>query len=111
MEQEVNANSAAPFLLIQKPQELIRLFEALIDQKIKEVLSANPSTTNYFPEENSPFLSSKDIEKIFKVSRQTINDWRKSELLQSFKIKSRRFYFRDQVEQLRAQLEKKKSSG
>ena len=32
---EVNNN--APFLLIQKPQELIKLFEGLIDLKIREI--------------------------------------------------------------------------
>ena len=38
MEQEINTNANAPFLLIQKPQELIRLFESLIDRKIREIL-------------------------------------------------------------------------
>lgn len=109
MEQEANTNATAPFLLIQKPQELIRLFEALIDQKIREVMTTNTPVRNYYLDEDSPFLSSKDVEKIFKVSRQTINDWRKSELLQSFKIKSRRFFFKEQVEQLRTQLVEKKS--
>ena len=108
MVQEVNTNATAPFLLIQKPQELIRLFENLIDQKIREVMTTSAPVKSFYPDEDSPFLSSKDVEKIFKVSRQTINDWRKSELLQSFKIKSRRFFFKEQVEQLRAQLAEKK---
>ena len=73
MEQEVNANATAPFLLIQKPQELIRLFETLIDQKIREVLTTNTSVKNFYLDEDSPFLSSKDVEKIFKVSRQNIH--------------------------------------
>jgi hypothetical protein len=109
MEQEVNTNATAPFLLIQKPQELIRLFETLIDQKIREVMTTNTPVKSFYPDEDSPFLSSKDVGKIFKVSRQTINDWRKSELLQSFKIKSRRFFFKEQVEQLRKQVAEKKS--
>ncbi len=104
MEQEANANGAAPFLLIQKPQELIRLFEGLIDKKIREVVSANVPADHFHSNEDSPFLSSKEVQKIFNVSRQTINDWRKSELLQSFKIKSRRFFFREQVVQLQKQL-------
>jgi hypothetical protein len=108
MDQEVNPNATAPFLLIQKPQELIRLFESLIDQKIREVQENRSPTTSYYPDTDSPFLSSKEVEKIFKVSRQTINDWRKSGLLQSFKIKSRRFFFKEQVEQLRSQLTGKK---
>lgn len=33
MEQQANENT--PLLLMQKPQELIRLFEALIDEKLK----------------------------------------------------------------------------
>ena len=39
-------NDNAPFLLIQKPQELIKLFEGLIDRKLKDfalqILNANP---------------------------------------------------------------------
>jgi len=98
-------NNNAPFLLVQKPQELIRLFEGLIDQKIKEVLSSNVAPPQQiYTNEHTPFLSAKEVQKIFNVSRQTINDWRKSELLQSFKIKSRRFFFKEQVEQLRKQM-------
>jgi hypothetical protein len=99
MEQETNAST--PFLLIQKPQEMIKLFEGLIDQKIKEIGSLNQMITPVIPADGSPFLSSKEVQQIFNVSRQTINDWRKSDLLQSFKIKSRRYFFKDQVEQLK----------
>ncbi len=41
MEQEVNA--MAPFLLIQKQQELIRVFESLIDKKIGALVNTNIS--------------------------------------------------------------------
>lgn len=105
MEQQVNEN--APFLLVQKPQELIRLFEGMIDQKIKEVLASNTTPRQFYPNEDSPFLSAKDVQRIFNVSRQTINDWRKSELLQSFTIKSRRYFFKEQVEQMRNQMSRK----
>jgi hypothetical protein len=94
---EVNNN--APFLLIQKPQELIKLFEGLIDRKIREIgIQAPPPPASLAGE--SPFLSTKEVQKIFNVSRQTINDWRKSGLLPSIKIKSRRYFFRDQVQSL-----------
>ena len=94
---EVNNN--APFLLIQKPQELIKLFEGLIDRKIREIgVQAPPPQTSQAGE--SPFLSTKEVQKIFNVSRQTINDWRKSGLLPSIKIKSRRYFIRDQVQSL-----------
>ena len=93
---EVNNN--APFLLIQKPQELIKLFEGLIDRKIREIaVQPTPLTS---PAGESPFLSTKEVQKIFSVSRQTINDWRKSGLLPSIKIKSRRYFIRDQVQAL-----------
>ena len=92
-------NDKAPFLLIQKPQELIRLFEGLIDRKIREIgVQATPPPPNATGE--SPFLSTKEVQKIFGVSRQTINDWRKSGLLPSIKIKSRRYFIRDQVQAL-----------
>ena len=94
---EVNNN--APFLLIQKPQELIKLFEGLIDRKIREIgVQAPPPQASAAGE--SPFLSTKEVQKIFSVSRQTINDWRKSGLLPSIKIKSRRYFIRDQVQAL-----------
>ncbi len=110
MEQELNTNANAPFLLIQKPQELIRLFESLIDKKIREILPENLSLQKIPTDSNHPFLNAKEVAKIFNVSRQTINDWRKSELLQSFKIKSRRFFFKEQVEQLRSQMNGKSKS-
>src|ERR1044072_1379639 len=94
---EVNNN--APFLLIQKPQELIKLFEGLIDRKIREMGVITPPPPASLAGE-SPFLSTKDVQKIFNVSRQTINDWRKSGLLPSIKIKSRRYFIRDQVQAL-----------
>lgn len=92
-------NDNVPFLLIQKPQELIKLFEGLIDRKIREisVQTAPPPVSVTF---ESPFLSTIEVQKIFSVSRQTINDWRKSGLLSSIKIKSRRYFFRDQVQAL-----------
>ena len=108
MEQQVNEN--APFLLVQKPQELIRLFEGMIDQKIREVLASKTTPQQFYPNEDSPFLCAKDVQRIFNVSRQTINDWRKSELLQSFTIKSRRYFFKEQVEQMRNQVSRKSLS-
>jgi len=99
MEQEKIATE--PFLLIQKPQEMIKLFEGMIDKKINEINSLQPINRPVATAEGSPFLNSKDVGKIFNVSRQTINDWRKSGLLQSFKIKSRRYFFNEQVEQLK----------
>ena len=94
---EVNNN--APFLLIQKPQELIKLFEGLIDRKIREIGTLTP-TPPVSAAGESPFLSTKDVQKIFNVSRQTINDWRKSGLLPSIKLKSRRYFIREQVQAL-----------
>jgi hypothetical protein len=110
MENEPNNQ---PFLLIQKPQELLRLFEQMIDEKINALLNrqqhaAAHSTT--YENTASPFLCSQEVQQIFNVSRQTINDWRKSELLHSFKIKSRRYFFKEQVEQLRQQMHKDNSS-
>ena len=95
---EVNNN--APFLLIQKPQELIKLFEGLIDRKIREMGVQAPPPPSASLAGESPFLSTKDVQKIFNVSRQTINDWRKSGLLPSIKIKSRRYFIREQVQAL-----------
>ena len=93
-------NDKAPFLLIQKPQELIKLFEGLMDKKVKEIAILNLQSQLSPTVSDSPFLSTKDVQRIFGVSRQTINDWRKSGLLSSIKIKSRRYFFRDQVQLL-----------
>lgn len=50
------ANDKVPFLLIQKPQELIKLFEGLIDRKIREIgtLTLTPPVS---AAGESPFLS------------------------------------------------------
>lgn len=64
-------NDNAPFLLIQKPQELIKLFEGLIDRKIREIAIQIPPLPTTSTGE-SPFLSTKEVQKIFSVSRQTI---------------------------------------
>jgi len=93
-------NDNPPFLLIQKPQELIKLFEGLIDRKLKDFVLQIPNTNQPLKPDESPFLSTREVQKIFNVSRQTINDWRKSGLLSSIKIKSRRYFFRDQVHAL-----------
>ena len=92
-------NNSAPFLLIQKPQELIKLFGGLIDWKIREMGGQTPLPPTSLAGE-SPFLSTKDVQKIFNVSRQTINDWHNSGLLPSIKIKLRRYFIREQVQAL-----------
>jgi hypothetical protein len=55
-------NDNAPFLLIQKPQELIKLFEGLIDRKIREIAVQTPPTPVNAAGE-SPFLSTSIIFK------------------------------------------------
>ena len=66
MEQEVNPNATAPFLLIQKPQELIRLFETLIDQKNREVMTTNTPIKSFYPDEDSPFYLLKTLRRFLK---------------------------------------------
>ena len=84
-----------------------QIVRGMIDRKIREIgAQATPPPSSAAGE--SPFLSTKEVQKIFGVSRQTINDWRKSGLLPSIKIKSRRYFIRDEVQALQ---QKWKSPG
>ncbi|HMH35196.1 MAG TPA: helix-turn-helix domain-containing protein [Puia sp.] len=86
-----------PFLIIQKPHELIKLFENLIEKKLKQLGATSLPLPVTYSSTDPPFLSSREVEKIFMVSRQTVNDWRRTGQLQSFKIKSWQFFLTSMI--------------
>lgn len=46
------------------------------------------------------YLTSKDVEKLFNVSRNTVNAWRKKGLLKTTIIGSRNYFTREDVSKL-----------
>ncbi len=87
-----------PMLFPITPTEFWKQIRITIDEVVAEKLSqqlslhANP----HLPEK--ALLKAIDVCKIFQVSRPTLYEWMKQKKLKSFKIKSRRYFSRTDIE-------------
>ena len=87
-----------PMLFPITPTEFWKQIRITIDEVVTEKLSqqlplqANP----HLPEK--AFLKTTDVCEIFQVSRPTLYEWLKQNKLKSFKIKSRRYFSRTDIE-------------
>jgi len=87
-----------PMLFPIAPTEFWKQIRITIDEVVTEKLSqqlslhANP----HLPEK--ALLKATDVCKIFQVSRPTLYEWMKQKKLKSFKIKSRRYFARADIE-------------
>ncbi len=87
-----------PMLFPITPTEFCKQIRTTIDEVVTEKLSrqlslhANP----HLPEK--ALLKATDVCKIFQVSRPTLYEWMKQKKLKSFKIKSRRYFSRTDIE-------------
>ncbi len=89
-----------PMLFPITPTEFWKQIRTTIDEVITERLSKqiiNQSHTN-LPEKT--LLKATDVCAIFQVSKPTLYEWLKQKKLKSFKIKSRRFFLRTDIEAL-----------
>ena len=86
-----------PMLFPITPTEFWKQIRATIDEVVTEKLSQHPLQTNpHLPEK--ALLKATDVCKIFQVSRPTLYEWLKQKKLKSFKIKSRRYFSRADIE-------------
>ena len=69
--------------------------EEVVNEKIKQPFQP-PPTSNHLPEK--ALLKASDVCAIFQVSKPTLYDWLKQEKLRSFKVKSRRYFLRTDIE-------------
>jgi excisionase family DNA binding protein len=87
-----------PMLFPITPTEFWKQIRTAIDEVITEKLSQQSSlqTNPHLPEK--ALLKATDVCKIFQVSRPTLYEWLKQKKLKSFKIKSRRYFSRADIE-------------
>ncbi|MEJ7823212.1 MAG: helix-turn-helix domain-containing protein [Chitinophagaceae bacterium] len=87
-----------PMLFPIAPTEFWKQIRTTIDEVVAERLSQKTSlqTNPHLPEK--ALLKATDVCKIFQVSRPTLYEWIKQKKLKSFKIKSRRYFSRTDIE-------------
>lgn len=87
-----------PMLFPITPTEFWKQIRITIDEVITEKLSQQiPQQPNpHLPEK--ALLKAADVCQIFQVSRPTLYEWLKQNKLKSFKIKSRRYFSRTDIE-------------
>jgi excisionase family DNA binding protein len=95
-----------PMLFPITPTEFWKQIRITIDEVVSEKLSQQlPLPTNsHLPEK--ALLKATDVCEIFQVSRPTLYEWLKQNKLKSFKIKSRRYFSRTDIEDVIRQQDK-----
>jgi excisionase family DNA binding protein len=87
-----------PMLFPIAPAEFWKQIRTTIEEVVNEKLNqqiASPSVS-LLPER--PLLKTSEVCAIFQVSKPTLYDWLKQKKLKSFKIKSRRYFSRVDIE-------------
>jgi excisionase family DNA binding protein len=87
-----------PMLFPIAPSEFWKQIKVIIEDAIAEKLSQQKisPTNNHLPEK--ALLKASDVCEIFQVSKPTLYEWLKQKKLKSFKIKSRRYFNRADIE-------------
>ena len=87
-----------PMLFPMAPAEFWKQIKATVE----EVVKANINQTSFQPQTDhlpeKALLKASDVCAIFQVSKPTIYDWLKQNKIKSFKIKSRRYFLRSDIE-------------
>src|SRR5678816_3321223 len=89
-----------PMLFPITPAEFWKQIRSTIEEVVKENInqtSAQPPT-DHLPEK--ALLKASDVCAVFQVSKPTLYDWLRQNKLKSFKIKSRRYFLRTEIEAL-----------
>ena len=82
------------------PSEFWKQIKIIIEDVIAEKLSRQKLSppNNHLPEKT--LLKPSDVCEIFQVSKPTLYEWLKQKKLKSFKIMSRRYFLRAEIEAL-----------
>ena len=87
-----------PMLFPMAPQE----FWKQIKSTVEEVVKANINQTSFQPPTDhlpeKALLKLSDVCAVFQVSKPTLYDWLRQNKIKSFKIKSRRYFLRADIE-------------
>jgi excisionase family DNA binding protein len=86
-----------PMLFPITPSEFWKQIRTTIGEVVTEKLSQQlPQPNPHLPQK--ALLKAADVCRIFQVSRPTLYEWLKQNKLKSFKIKSRRYFSRADIE-------------
>ena len=89
-----------PMLFPITPSEFWKQIKIIIENVIAEKLSQQkvPPPTTHLPQK--ALLKVSDVCEIFQISKPTLYEWLKQEKLKSFKIHSRRYFNRTDIDDL-----------
>ena len=89
-----------PMLFPITPSEFWKQIKIIIEEVIaKKISQQNISpSTSLLPEK--ALLKVSDVCEIFQISKPTLYEWLKQEKLKSFKVKSRRYFTRTDIDDL-----------
>ena len=86
-----------PMLFPIAPAEFWKQIRSTIEDVVKENINQSfPPRTDHLPEK--ALLKASDVCAIFQVSKPTLYEWLRQGKLKSFKIKSRRYFLRTDIE-------------
>ncbi len=88
-----------PMLFPMAPGEFWKQIKATVEEVVKANInqtSFQPPPTDHLPEK--ALLKLSDVCAVFQVSKPTLYDWLRQNKIKSFKIKSRRYFLRADIE-------------
>jgi predicted DNA-binding transcriptional regulator AlpA len=87
-----------PMLFPMAPGEFWKQIKSTIEEVVNEKInhSFQPPPTDHLPEK--ALLKMSDVCVIFQISKPTLYDWLKQDKLRSFKVKSRRYFLKTDIE-------------
>ena len=95
-----------PMLFPMAPAEFWKQIRSTIEEVVIEKINqpSQPPPTDHLTEK--ALLKASDVCAVFQVSKPTLYDWLRQDKLKSFKIKSRRYFLRTDIEaMIKKQLE------
>ncbi len=87
-----------PMLFPITPSEFWKQIRIIIEQVIAEKLSQQKISQSNSHLPKKALLKASDVCAIFQVSKPTLYEWLKQKKLKSFKIKSRRYFSREDID-------------
>ena len=87
-----------PMLFPMAPDEFWKQVKATIEEVVNEKINQpfQPPPTDHLPEK--ALLKMSDVCALIQVSKPTLYDWLRQDKLRSFKVKSRRYFLRSDIE-------------
>ena len=87
-----------PMLFPMAPGEFWKQIKDVIEEVVNEKINQpfQPPQKDHLPDK--ALLKANDVCAIFQVSKPTLYDWLRQDKLRSFKIKSRRYFLKSDIE-------------